>query len=355
MYSLIRPLLFALEPERAHDVTLAGLRVLAPLLAHALPAPVSDPVELMGIRFANRVGLAAGLDKDARCMHAMQALGFGFIEVGTVTPLPQAGNARPRMFRLVPERSIINRMGFNNAGLAAMLVQLLQLRKRPLAIPLGVNIGKNKATATEHALQDYLQGLDAAYPYADYITINLSSPNTPGLRDLQFGEPLESLLAGLVQRRNELSDKHAAKRPLLVKIAPDMADDDLYRVADRLVHHGIEGVIATNTTISREAVPGSAHAGEAGGLSGAALFEPSTRVVAKLAGHLQGALTIIGVGGIDSGERAAAKLAAGADLVQLYSGLVYRGPSLVRESVLAARHHGQSGSQVPPAGSTRAK
>ncbi|MGB5325793.1 MAG: quinone-dependent dihydroorotate dehydrogenase [Pseudomonadales bacterium] len=336
MYHLIRPLLFALEPERAHDLAIAGLSAAGPLLSRFGGNRIPDPVELMGVRFANRVGLAAGLDKNARCMQAMQALGFGFIEVGTVTPLAQAGNPAPRMFRLTPERSIINRMGFNNAGLAAMLARLRKLRQSPLDIPLGVNLGKNKATPAAGAVDDYLQGLDAVYDFADYITINLSSPNTPGLRDLQFGAPLDALLAALVERRKVLAGKHSKQRPLLVKIAPDMADDDLLRVSDRLVHFGIDGVIATNTTIDRTAVPYSAFAAEAGGLSGAALYARSTRVVEKLAAHLQGALVIVGVGGIDSEAKAVAKLAAGADLVQLYSGLIYEGPALVRRCAVAA-------------------
>lgn len=337
MYQLIRPLLFALEPERAHDLTLAGLSAAGPILSRCTRKRIDDPVELMGLRFANRVGLAAGLDKDARCMQAMQALGFGFIEVGTVTPLAQPGNPAPRMFRLTPERSIINRMGFNNAGLAAMLAQLRKLRRSPLDIPLGVNLGKNKATPAENAAEDYLQGLDAVYPFADYITINLSSPNTPGLRDLQFGAPLDALLAALVERRKILADKHSKHQPLLVKIAPDMADDDLLRVTDRLVHFDIEGVIATNTTIDRGAVSNSVFAAESGGLSGAALYARSTQVVEKLASHLQGALVIVGVGGIDSDAKAVAKLAAGADLIQLYSGLIYEGPALVRRCAVAAR------------------
>lgn len=336
LYKFIRPLLFALDPERAHHLTLSTLQMSVAPLSRLLPARVADPVEIMGVSFANRVGLAAGLDKDGRCMQGLQSLGFGFIEIGTVTPLAQPGNPKPRMFRLVPEQSIINRMGFNNDGLDALLPRLLRLKQHPLQVPLGINLGKNKITPAEHALNDYLTGLNAVYPYADYITINLSSPNTPGLRDLQFGEPLNRLLSALSVRREELAARHTVHRPILVKIAPDMARDDLLEVADSLLRFGIDGIIATNTTIDRSAVASSKHAAESGGLSGAVLFDRSTEVVRLLAEHLQGEITIVGVGGIDSADKAIAKLEAGADLLQLYSGLIYQGPGLVGDCARAA-------------------
>ncbi|NNL57248.1 MAG: quinone-dependent dihydroorotate dehydrogenase [Pseudomonadales bacterium] len=331
MYKALRPLLFSLNAEHAHDLTVAATATAGKfgLMRHFLPRRVADPVELMGLTFANRVGLAAGLDKDGRCMHGMQALGFGFLEIGTVTPLAQPGNPQPRLFRLPEYQSIINRMGFNNEGLQSLLGRLQQLQRKPLDVPLGINLGKNKITPAERATEDYLQGLRAVYAFADYVTINLSSPNTPGLRDLQFGEPLDALLSALQQCREQLADQTGCRRPLLVKLAPDMSDEDLLQVSDRLLHFGMDGVIATNTTIDRSLVSDSPHAAEAGGLSGAVLFKRSTEVVELLARHVKGGLVIVGVGGINSADNAVAKIAAGADLVQLYSGLVYQGPGLV--------------------------
>ncbi len=345
MYSLARPLLFQLSPELAHDVTLTALKLagqppLLPLLRAMLPTPVDDPFELFGCRFANRVGLAAGLDKDAAAVPGLAALGFGFVEVGTVTPLAQPGNPKPRMFRLAEHDAIINRMGFNNHGLLALVAAVSRHRQRGIDVPLGINIGKNKLTPAEQAADDFVQCLLMVAGLADYVTVNLSSPNTPGLRDLQFGEQLDSLLAALGQARQQLRES-GADVPLLVKLAPDMARDDLLSVVDRLVAAGIDGVIATNTTIERDAVRGAAHADETGGLSGAPLAERATEVVATLAGHLQGAIAIVGVGGIDSAERALEKIQAGADLVQLYSGLIYQGPSLVGAAAQAIRDHGQ--------------
>jgi len=270
-------------------------------------------------------------------MQGMQALGFGFLEVGTVTPLAQPGNPEPRMFRLTEQQAIINRMGFNNDGLESMLERLEKLRRNPLQVPLGINLGKNKSTPADRAIDDYLQGLDAAFELADYITINLSSPNTPGLRDMQFGEPLDALLLALSERRARLIDQYGDYTPLLVKLAPDMSTEDLLRVSDRLVHFGMDGVIATNTTIDRSLVSDSPYANEAGGLSGSVLYERSTAVVASLAQHLKGALVIVGVGGISSGDDAVGKMAAGADLVQIYSGLIYQGPGLVRECAQAIK------------------
>ena len=339
VYKAIRPLLFALNPEHSHNITLAATALAGNLgvMDCVLPSRVEDTVELMGLQFANRVGLAAGLDKDARCMQGMQALGFGFLEVGTVTPLAQPGNPEPRMFRLTEQQAIINRMGFNNDGLESMLERLEKLRRNPLQVPLGINLGKNKSTPADRAIDDYLQGLDAAFELADYITINLSSPNTHGLRDLQFGEPLDALLLALSERRARLIDQYGDYTPLLVKLAPDMSTEDLLRVSDRLVHFGMDGVIATNTTIDRSLVSDSPYANEAGGLSGSVLYERSTAVVASLAQHLKGALVIVGVGGISSGDDAVGKMAAGADLVQIYSGLIYQGPGLVRECAQAIK------------------
>jgi len=339
MYKLIRPLLFSLDPERAHDLTLRGLRLAGDsgLAGMMMPARVDDPTELLGLRFPNRVGLSAGLDKNATAIRGMASLGFGFLEVGTVTPMPQAGNPKPRMFRLTEQQAIINRMGFNNAGLEALIARVKAVRQAGIDCPLGINIGKNKQTLAADAVNDYLQCLIAAAPFADFITINLSSPNTPGLRDLQFGDELSALLTKLTQARSEFAEQQGKRVPLLVKIAPDMADVDLLAVADQLVEQGIDGIIATNTTIDKRSVDGHLHGQQSGGLSGQVLFERSTEVVAKLANHLNKEIAIIGVGGIHSGEQAAAKIAAGADLVQIYSGLIYQGPGLVRDAAKAIR------------------
>lgn len=337
MYKQLRPLLFSLNPEVAHDLTLGLLGVAgnSGLAKRLLPAPIDDPIELLGCRFSNRVGLAAGLDKNAACVKGMEALGFGFIEVGTVTPKPQPGNDKPRMFRLSEHEAIINRMGFNNQGLSVLTQRVAAIRKSGLSCPLGINIGKNKLTTAEHAADDYTQCLTAVAHLADYVTINLSSPNTPGLRDLQFGDELQKLLTAIVSKRSELADQSGRRVPLLVKIAPDMAHDDLLSVADQLQANGIDGIIATNTTIDKQTVKGHEHCDEAGGLSGRVLFEKSTEIVATLSQHLGNEMVIVGVGGINSPEQAVAKIAAGADLVQLYSGLIYQGPSLIRQSASA--------------------
>jgi dihydroorotate dehydrogenase len=325
------------------------------LAKRLLPAPVEDPVELLGCRFTNRVGLAAGLDKNAACVKGMAALGFGFIEVGTVTPKAQPGNDKPRMFRLAEHEAIINRMGFNNQGLDALTQRVTALRQSGLSVPLGINIGKNKITSAEQAASDYTQCLTQVAHLADYVTINLSSPNTPGLRDLQFGDELQKLLVAIVDKRSELADQSGRLTPLLVKIAPDMARDDLLSVADQLHANGIDGIIATNTTIDKTSVKGSDHCDEAGGLSGSVLFEKSTEIVSTLSQHFRSGspirseshsgsshasandMVIVGVGGINSPAQAVEKIAAGADLVQLYSGLIYQGPSLIRQSALAIR------------------
>ncbi|HUH36797.1 MAG TPA: quinone-dependent dihydroorotate dehydrogenase [Spongiibacteraceae bacterium] len=335
MYRLLRPLLFQLAPETAHHLTLSGLAASERLgLPRLLPALPPAPRTVMGIEFPNPVGLAAGLDKNGECIAGLAALGFGFVEIGTVTPRPQPGNPQPRLFRLPAAEAIINRMGFNNAGVEALIANVRASRYKGV---LGINIGKNKDTPAEQAADDYLHCLDKVYAQASYITVNLSSPNTPGLRDLQFGEPLNRLLGELKQRQARLAQAQGRYVPLAVKIAPDMAQDDLARVAESLLAHELDGVIATNTTISRAGVAHLPHGDEAGGLSGAPLTQRSTQVVSQLAAILAGRLPIIGVGGICSAADARAKLDAGASLVQLYSGLIYRGPALVRDCVRALR------------------
>jgi dihydroorotate dehydrogenase len=330
LYPMFRPLLFALDPERAHDAAFASLDAAARLglaqLAAQRVAP--SPVEAMGIKFPNRVGLAAGLDKDAAHLAGLATLGFGFIEVGTVTPRPQPGNPRPRMWRLPAADALINRLGFNNGGVAALIANV---ERAGYAGVLGINIGKNFDTPNERAADDYVACLAAVYPHAHYVTVNISSPNTKGLRDLQSDAALDALLATLAAARARLEQQHGKRVPLLVKIAPDLEAEGIRRIAQSLIAHGVDGVIATNTTIARDAVAGLPHAGETGGLSGRPLFEPSNRVVRALAEALEGALPIIGVGGILSGDDARAKIDAGAMLVQLYTGLIYRGPRLVAE------------------------
>jgi dihydroorotate dehydrogenase len=331
---LLRPLLFCLDPERSHELALATLRLcdfLGPCnpLRQTLP-PCEHTV--MGLCFPNPVGLAAGLDKDGTCIDGLAALGFGFLEVGTVTPLPQQGNPQPRLFRLAQAEALINRMGFNNCGVESLVARLRQARYRGI---LGINLGKNRTTPVERALDDYLAGLRAVYPYASYVTINVSSPNTPGLRELQWGEALERLLAGLSRERARLSEAHGRRLPLALKISPDLETREIEKIADGLVRHELDAVIATNTTAQRFAVEGLRHAEEPGGLSGRPLFARSTEVVAKLSEVLRGAIPIIACGGISSGADAVAKIQAGASLVQIYTGLVYRGPALIAEIISA--------------------
>ena len=340
-YAFARPLLFALDPEHAHDLTLGAIDRAARLGALQLAAgcPVDDPVEVMGLRFRNRVGLAAGLDKDGAHIDALAAMGFGFIEVGTVTPKPQPGNPRPRMFRLPQRDALINRMGFNNAGVDAFVANVRRAKWRGV---LGLNIGKNAVTPIERALDDYLFCLERVYEHASYVTVNISSPNTKNLRQLQGGDALDELLAGLQARRGELVTRHGRRVPLALKIAPDLDDEQVAAIASLLERHGIDAVIAANTTVSREAVAGLAHADESGGLSGAPVFEPSNRVIRALRASLPRDYPIIGVGGIMSADDALAKVAAGATLVQLYTGLVYRGPTLVGQCARAlARRQGR--------------
>jgi len=328
MYALVRPLLFRLEAERAHALTLKLLNAAHGLGLLVPPAAGAAPVRLMGLSFANRIGLAAGFDKNASCVDALGALGFGFVEVGTVTPQPQPGNARPRVFRLPRAGAIINRMGFPNEGVAALCAHLKLRRFRGIC---GINIGKNAATALECASQDYVACLQAVYPLADYVAVNISSPNTAGLRQLQQEAALAPLLESLLEARSRLAARHGRQVPLLVKLAPDLAPEELDSIARLLGALRIDGVIATNTTVSRAGVESLAHAQESGGLSGRPLQGLALAAVERLRRALGPAITLIGVGGIDGAQSARAMLGAGADLIQLYTGLVYRGPALVRE------------------------
>jgi dihydroorotate dehydrogenase len=333
-YALARPFLFGLDPEEAHDLTLRALAAIqrTPLLALVARPSVRDPVRIAGLTFPNRVGLAAGLDKNGRCIDGLAAFGFGFVEVGTVTPRPQPGNPKPRMFRIPQAHALVNRLGFNNAGLEALLANVRRSGFRARGGILGINIGKNAATPIERAVEDYLAGLEAVYPHADYVAVNISSPNTANLRTLQSGEALDALLGALQQRRAALAAQHQREVPMLVKIAPDLDAAQVAEVARALKAHDVQGVIATNTTLDREAVRGLRHAEEAGGLSGAPLRDRSDRVVRALRAALGPTFPIVGVGGILSGDDARAKIEAGADLVQLYTGLIYRGPELVGEA-----------------------
>jgi dihydroorotate dehydrogenase len=337
-YALTRPFLFGLDPEAAHELTLGSIARLQNTPAQCLwqQARVSDPVTVAGLKFPNRVGLAAGLDKNGRCIDGLGAMGFGFIEVGTVTPLAQPGNAKPRMFRLPAQEALINRLGFNNEGLAAFLanVQRAHSFRRAGGI-VGLNIGKNAATPIERAVDDYLLALAGVYPHADYVTVNISSPNTKNLRALQSDEALDALLSALQARKLELAQQHGETVPMFVKIAPDLDEAQVGVIAATLRNNGIDGVIATNTTIGRGAVQGLQHADEPGGLSGKPVFEASNRVIRLLRAALGAGYPIIGVGGVMSGADAQAKVAAGADLVQLYTGLIYRGPALVTEAAKA--------------------
>lgn len=338
-YPLARAVLFRLDPEQAHELTMRWLARLqgSPFAWSVRETMVSDPLEIAGLRFPNRIGLAAGLDKNARCIDALGALGFGFVEVGTVTPKAQPGNPRPRLFRLPQANALINRLGFNNDGLEAFIANVKCSSFRQRGRILGLNIGKNAATPIENATSDYLVCLDGVYPHADYVTINISSPNTSNLRSLQSDQALENLLCAIAQRRADLAARHSRRVPVFVKIAPDLEPAQVDVIAQALLRHGMDGVIATNTTISRDAVKGMAHAQETGGLSGAPVFEPSNRVIAQLRAALGPRFPIIGVGGVMSGADAAAKIRAGADLVQIYTGLIYRGPALVREAAAAIK------------------
>jgi len=332
MYAATRALLFRLDAETSHDLTLAGLRAYGRL--PGIPAPLpGKPRRLMGLEFANVVGLAAGLDKDARAVRGLARLGFGFIEVGTVTPRPQPGNPRPRLFRLPRAEALINRMGFNNCGAEAMARRLDRLRSRAGlgATRLGVNVGKNKDTPLEQAADDYVRGMEALAQYADYLTLNLSSPNTPGLRTLQSEGSLSPLLERVKQAQSRLASRHGRYVPVALKIAPDLAAADLDIVAGAVRRFEIDGVIATNTTVSRPGLADDPLRAEAGGLSGRPLGPLALEVVAHLRAALEGAVPIIGVGGIMDEAGGQGMLDRGAELLQIYSGFVYQGPLLVRE------------------------
>ncbi len=343
-YALARALLFRLDPERAHELSMESLaRSQGTPLAWAYGNRlVEDPVTLAGLRFPNRVGLAAGLDKNARCIDGLGAMGFGFVEVGTVTPKPQPGNPKPRLFRLPQANALINRLGFNNDGLDAFVANVRRSSFRARGRILGLNIGKNAATPIENATSDYLACLDGVYPHADYVTINISSPNTSNLRSLQSDAALDALLGAIAQRRSQLAQQHGRHVPVFVKIAPDLDEAQVRVIAATLRRHGMDGVVATNTTISRDAVRGLPHADETGGLSGAPVFAASNRVIAQLRTALGPGFPIIGVGGIMSAEDAVAKMRAGADLVQVYTGLIYRGPALVGEIARALKTSSRS-------------
>jgi dihydroorotate dehydrogenase len=345
-YALARPFLFGLDAERAHELTLDALAALqnTPLQCTWQQARVDDPVQLAGLRFPNRIGLAAGLDKNGRCIDGFGAMGFGFVEVGTVTPKPQPGNPKPRIFRLPQADALINRLGFNNEGLAAFLANVqAATRFRQRGGILGLNIGKNAATPIEQAADDYLAGLEGVYPHADYVTVNISSPNTANLRALQGDAALDALLGALQERRQQLATRHGRGVPLFVKIAPDLDEAQVEVIAATLQRHAIDGVIATNTTVSRDAVQGLPHATETGGLSGRPVLEASNRVIARLRAALGSRYPIIGVGGVLSAADALAKRAAGADLVQIYTGLIYRGPALVLECAQALKQRAAAG------------
>lgn len=331
-YKALRPGLFLLNPETAHDLTLLGLQTLSRLgpLNPLRRSAEGGARTVMGLHFPNPVGLAAGLDKNGDCIEGFAALGFGFLEIGTVTPRPQPGNPRPRLFRLPKAEAIINRMGFNSKGVDYLVRRVRETRYEGI---LGINIGKNRDTPVEQALEDYLEAYRQVYPHAGYVAVNISSPNTPGLRTLQTGDSLDQLLMGLAAERELLAVEHRRHVPLAVKIAPDLEPGQIAEIADGLVRHRIDAAIATNTTSSREGVEGLPLAAETGGLSGRPLFGKSTEVVRALSRELRGKLPVIACGGILSADDAREKLDAGAELVQLYTGLIYRGPGLVREIV----------------------
>ncbi|MEO8858277.1 MAG: quinone-dependent dihydroorotate dehydrogenase [Burkholderiaceae bacterium] len=343
-YALARPFLFGMDAEAAHELTLRALACTqgTPLSWGYSTLLVRDPVRLAGLVFPNRVGLAAGLDKNARCIDALGAMGFGFVEVGTVTPRAQPGNPRPRMFRLPEAHALINRLGFNNEGLQSFLANVQAASFRSTGRVLGLNIGKNADTPIAQAADDYLAGLDGVYPHADYVTVNISSPNTQQLRELQSYAALDLLLRRLAQRRLVLQQQHGRQVPLFIKIAPDLDAVQVQAIADALQRHEMDGVIATNTTLARDAISGLAHAQESGGLSGSPLLQASNSVIRQLRSKLGKDFPIIGVGGILSAADALGKIEAGADLVQIYTGLIYRGPELIKQAASAICHRLQA-------------
>ena len=330
MYRLLKPLLFALPPETAHALALAALRVYGGFPA---AAPPGEAVELLGLSFANRIGLAAGLDKDATAVAGLARLGFGFLEVGTVTPRPQPGNPKPRLFRLREDEALINRMGFNSAGAPTVAANLAAVRAC-VGVPIGVNVGKNRDTPLAEAAEDYVKCLTMVFPDADYIALNLSSPNTPGLRDLQAATAARALVETVVAERNRLSVDQSRATPLLVKVAPDLAPEDLDACATAALEAGADGLIAVNTTVTRMATLRSRHAGQSGGLSGSPLFPRALQAVRRLRARIGESVALVAVGGIGSPADVRAMLDAGADLVQLYSALIYKGPALVRALAL---------------------
>jgi dihydroorotate dehydrogenase len=342
MYNLARQLLFKLSPEASHDLSIDLIGAGGRLGINGLfnKAPVKLTTTVMGLEFPNPVGLAAGLDKNGAAIDGFSQLGFGFVEIGTVTPLPQPGNPKPRIFRLPHAEGIINRMGFNNLGVDHLVSRVQAAKYDGI---LGINIGKNFSTPVERAVDDYLICLDKVYAHASYVTVNVSSPNTPGLRSLQFGDSLKQLLEALKTRQQALTQTHGKHVPLAIKIAPDMSDEETALVAAALIESGMDAVIATNTTLSRQGVEGLPHADEAGGLSGSPVREQSTHIVKVLAAELAGRLPIIAAGGITEGKHAAEKIAAGASLVQIYSGFIYKGPALIRQSVDAIAAMPRSG------------
>ncbi|BCV36791.1 MULTISPECIES: quinone-dependent dihydroorotate dehydrogenase [Shewanella] len=335
-YKLAQKVMFQMDPERAHNFAISSLRTTgnSPLncfyAQHLAPAPV----EFMGLTFPNPVGLAAGMDKDGECIDAFHAMGFGHVEVGTVTPRPQPGNDKPRLFRIKPAKAIINRMGFNNLGVDNLVANLKAKKSNAM---VGVNIGKNKDTPVEQGKDDYLICMDKVYAYADYIAVNISSPNTPGLRTMQYGELLDDLLSSLKNKQTELAEKHGKYVPIALKIAPDLTEEEIEKIAESLLKHKFDGAIATNTTLTRDGVSGLANSNETGGLSGKPLNQLSTKVIKYLAQCLKGEIPILGVGGINSAEDALDKLDAGASMVQIYSGFIYQGPKLIKDIVDAYR------------------
>ncbi|WP_111979269.1 quinone-dependent dihydroorotate dehydrogenase [Algibacillus agarilyticus] len=334
MYKLLRSILFTQDAEKSHELSIHALKAMGGTAFDLLYQQnvAHKPVECFGLQFKNPVGLAAGLDKNGECIDAFAAMGFGFIEVGTVTPRPQVGNDKPRIFRLPEAHGIINRMGFNNQGVDQLVKNVKAAKYNGI---LGINIGKNKDTPEENAKDDYLHCLDKVYEHADYVTVNISSPNTPGLRNLQYGDALDSLLGAIKERQYALGQEVGKHVPILVKIAPDMSDEETQQVAETLLKNEIEGVIATNTTLARDRVSHLKFGNEMGGLSGVPVRQQSTHIVSVLKASLKGQIPIVGVGGINSAESAQEKIEAGAELVQVYTGFIYRGPKLVKEIVAA--------------------
>ncbi|WP_318467816.1 quinone-dependent dihydroorotate dehydrogenase [Photobacterium leiognathi] len=332
LYRIARSAIFQLDAEKAHDLAIENFSRFTgtPLDLFYRQHLPERPVEVMGLTFKNPVGLAAGLDKNGECIDAFGAMGFGFVEVGTVTPRPQPGNDKPRLFRLIPAEGIINRFGFNNLGVDNLVENVKKAKYDGI---IGINIGKNKDTPIEKGAEDYLICMDKVYQYAGYIAVNISSPNTPGLRSLQYGEALDDLLSQLKEKQAELAEKHGKYVPLALKIAPDLDDHEILQVCDYLIRNKIDGVIGTNTTLDRSLVQGMEHCDEVGGLSGRPLQNKSTEVIRKMAEALKGEIPIIGVGGIDSAISAREKMMAGASLVQVYSGFIYHGPRLVKDIV----------------------